>query len=1084
MFKKSNKRDFFSVKKNFIVIFAVLITFLSILHISPKAHAEEVGGVIHGPGASATRFVPVTREQEQENGGVEGTYYRIVPSSQDSKKFERQEYLKFKNGKVGFNGWPDENEEGKVYYWRQDGPNQFKVEYNYDDDDGDLVSIEYSAQTDANGRVLNLQRIHNNAIAGQPVGLQSREEQKFVFDSQGNFINSTKEETYNRSNGYEFDNPELAKRVENRVRSTNEGECKLSDLWNCIEQIFYYILAMVAWILGLAVWLFDTVFEFTVIFMSETVNGIGAIKSVWKVFRDLTNITLIFILLFLAISTIIGKNEHGIKHTLSKLIFVAILINFSMFFAKVVVDSSNILAISFYKKIQPAEKSPDVLDLFKRTYDGPSNVGGVAGAFMASFQFQKLFSDYQKGDRNGPVGGGDVARNFASKDNAGTIFLMGSITMFFVFCIFLAATLIFIKRLVTIIVLIMTSSLAFGAMLLHKTEGIAHQWWEKLLAEAFYAPVFVAVIWMALHVMLDSEFQKTLNSANSDFFFNIPTVVNYIIVINFFIMALVAGEKMGASGAGAAMGAYKKLKSNIGGRAVQAGVRSTIGKAAYALYEGKDKHGVVGHGWRGSFKTGMEKMISKGGIMGAGAGAVKSMLKAGVEAKVGPGNSFKEEFSEKQHAMAEALFELRGNPADQAKFLAEMTLKAEKDLNVRVALEKTIEGMKLDEQAEMTEQFDEKINALQLKKEKNGGELSSKEEKELKDYEKAKDKFMSRLDTNQQDALSRKREGSLPIHREKYKKLEDNMKNTQEYIDIHGGSITDDHGKVLTDANGKPLTVDKKESLTAKRDAEAAKLDELRRTGGSEAKIAEAAAKVADFDLKIKEKNDKLSNSSNAVELRKFFNSLNTKQQEGLSREQLLNPVVSGLIQGNLFEQLQRSNKLNGQDYDRLGKVMDAQIERMQRYAEAANGDDESKGKFLNEINTHLKSIGQTAIVDSKEGREYALKYYEEHMLPKDTPTGHVSKNMSRFYATELGAEEGEKAAKKAITAKRDRRAGVVNPAVTPAPQPIPPAPQPPAPQPIPPRQHNPATDPFQSNMNIVPPPIPTPPNVNPPPIP
>ncbi len=777
-----------------------------------------------------------------------------------------------------------------------------------------------------------------------------------------------------------------------------------SSLWNCFEKVFYYILAMVAWILGFSVWLFNIVFEFTVIGMAETINKIGAISAVWKVFRDFTNILLIFILIYLAISTILGLNEHGVKHTLSKLVLIAILINFSMFFAKVVVDSSNILAISFYKKIQPSAETDNIADLFTKTYDGPSTTkGGIGGAFMASFQFQKLFADYKKGDAKGADMSGATA--FAQKSNAGTIFLMGSIAMFFVFCIFLAATLIFIKRLVTIMILIMTSSLAFAGSLLHKTEGYAHEWWEKLIAESFYAPIFVAIIWITFHIMLDPNFQSTLNRKDTGFWFDIPTVVNYIIVINFFIMALVAGEKMGASGAGAAMGAYKKLKANLGGRPVQAAVRRTIGKAAYALYEGKDKTGTVGHGWRGQFKTGMEKMISKGGILGAGAGAVKSMLKAGVNAKVGEGNSFKEEFDEKQHGIAEALYEMRGEPAAQAEFLAEMTLKAEKDLNVRVALEKAWEAMKLDDQAEMMEQFDAKIKAAEA-------EGDTKEKARI---EKAKNKLLGRLDPNQQDALKRKQEGALPVHRQRYDEMQKKLESTKEFKEL-------DEEFEETQADGTKI---KFKGLNGKREELTKKLDALKRSGADQADITKAENELKTVTTKIQDNQLKLRNSDDGVALRKYFANLNTKQQEGLSTEQLTNPMVADLIQGNLFEQLQRSGRLNEQNYNDLGSgSMDPQIKRLQEYKHAVDTNDlASKRAFRTKINAYLRSIGETNTFNESNDStlDHAIEYYEEKMLPKDFTTGRVGKNMARYYGTEMGVQ-GEGIAQDAMKTRTQNR--------------------------------------------------------------
>src|SRR3972149_11633388 len=58
------------------------------------------------------------------------------------------------------------------------------------------------------------------------------------------------------------------------------------------------------------------------------------------------------VLLYAAIKTILGTGSDT-KNLIVKIIVVAILINFSLFFTKVVIDASNVLAIAFYDAIVP-----------------------------------------------------------------------------------------------------------------------------------------------------------------------------------------------------------------------------------------------------------------------------------------------------------------------------------------------------------------------------------------------------------------------------------------------------------------------------------------------------------------------------------------------------------------------------------------------------------------------------------------------------------------------------------------------------------------------------------------------------------
>ncbi|MDE2116831.1 MAG: hypothetical protein KGI79_03070, partial [Patescibacteria group bacterium] len=69
-----------------------------------------------------------------------------------------------------------------------------------------------------------------------------------------------------------------------------------------------------------------------------------AVNLGWVIIRDIANICFIFILIYISITTIVqGTNANfGIKNMLTKVIIAAILINFSLFFTKVIVDVSNV----------------------------------------------------------------------------------------------------------------------------------------------------------------------------------------------------------------------------------------------------------------------------------------------------------------------------------------------------------------------------------------------------------------------------------------------------------------------------------------------------------------------------------------------------------------------------------------------------------------------------------------------------------------------------------------------------------------------------------------------------------------------
>ena len=119
-----------------------------------------------------------------------------------------------------------------------------------------------------------------------------------------------------------------------------------SNLLGCVGQIIWGLIYIPStYIIALAGWLFDITLAFT---LSTKILNLGFAKNGWVVTRDLANMFFIFILLYIAIATILEIAAYNAKALLARLIIVALLLNFSLFFTRVIIDASNILALAFY----------------------------------------------------------------------------------------------------------------------------------------------------------------------------------------------------------------------------------------------------------------------------------------------------------------------------------------------------------------------------------------------------------------------------------------------------------------------------------------------------------------------------------------------------------------------------------------------------------------------------------------------------------------------------------------------------------------------------------------------------------------
>src|SRR3989338_3172055 len=111
-------------------------------------------------------------------------------------------------------------------------------------------------------------------------------------------------------------------------------------------------LALVKWLSGITVKLAGLIFNMSLGLALDNENysssKIKAIDDGWTFSRDVVNIFFIFILLFIAIATILGIESYGAKSLLARLIIIALLVNFSLLATRGIIYISNSLAVQIY----------------------------------------------------------------------------------------------------------------------------------------------------------------------------------------------------------------------------------------------------------------------------------------------------------------------------------------------------------------------------------------------------------------------------------------------------------------------------------------------------------------------------------------------------------------------------------------------------------------------------------------------------------------------------------------------------------------------------------------------------------------
>ncbi|MFO0718590.1 MAG: hypothetical protein U0522_00990 [Candidatus Paceibacterota bacterium] len=335
--------------------------------------------------------------------------------------------------------------------------------------------------------------------------------------------------------------------------------------------------------LGLAGFMFSAVINHSVVGMQSLVNKMVFIDTAWATFRDLANIFFIFILLYVAIGTILNLNGINTKKMLVSVVITAIFLNFSLFFTKIAIDASNLLAINIHKSI--------VGDSW--------NIGSL---LIGQTGMQTFYTLFRPGVILNPT------QTIITQ-------LGSSIFMFIAAFVIFSVALFFIIRFVVLVFLMILSPLAFAAMALPKDE-YSKKWKETLISQCIFAPLCMALLWITVNV--SGELTKQTQSSEASFVdllnpdLNPATnpghnleqamimLFNYIVLISMLIFSLVISKSFASKGAGQMM----KMAEWAQGKAGRAMVRGTgVAYLDRKFADSKFGKGVIGRNIR-SMTTG------------------------------------------------------------------------------------------------------------------------------------------------------------------------------------------------------------------------------------------------------------------------------------------------------------------------------------------------------------------------------------------------------------------------------------------------------------------------------------------------
>ncbi len=272
-------------------------------------------------------------------------------------------------------------------------------------------------------------------------------------------------------------NQEQSSPQEEALLSAVKDACGLSDLLACAAVLpYYYLYRPASILLIISGYMFDA--SLTLSIDKNFVNQPFITES-WTVIRDFSNMMFIFILLYTGIQTILGMGDW--RKTVLHIVIIALLINFSLFFTKVVIDAGNILAVGIFQAIgTPKDANASMLK-----QGGGIPERNLSESIVANFKPQKFLA------KTGKVSGW----------NAAIVFIVAAIVNIAAAYVLFKVALLFIGRLLAFWFLMIISPFALISITLKGKMNIFEWWTSTLTSQAFVAPVFLFLLYLIMKVI-------------------------------------------------------------------------------------------------------------------------------------------------------------------------------------------------------------------------------------------------------------------------------------------------------------------------------------------------------------------------------------------------------------------------------------------------------------------------------------------------------------------------------------------------------------------------------------------------------
>lgn len=377
------------------------------------------------------------------------------------------------------------------------------------------------------------------------------------------------------------DNPEGYQIMRERFESEGCGDLFSPSTW--IPCAMAYIGEGVLNLFGSFMWISGGLLNGVVdIALKEQTYNDQFIKDGWSAARNVANLFFIFVLLIIAIATILGLETYGAKNLLATLIIAALFINFSyLLTTTIIIKPFNQLASGIYKGLEEEVDAPKA-----QNFTGVEQKKQIAEIFLEELDPHKVFTSLKNPAESESIGASTLGVLIAT--TGGSIVVLTAAFIMFV------AVLLFVWRIIALWLLIIFSPFAFLLYVLPATKKWAMDWFHRLFKQAVFPAVFLFLLWLVVKMIKSGLFERTFEGKEITGIAVLSPVfvLRYIFIIILLTLTITVSQILGGQGAATIIGwSQRGRKWAVGAVRGYAGraTRPFTGRAARAITEGEGR---------------------------------------------------------------------------------------------------------------------------------------------------------------------------------------------------------------------------------------------------------------------------------------------------------------------------------------------------------------------------------------------------------------------------------------------------------------------------------------------------------------